>query len=87
MIRVLLRLVPLLVLELLRLEECARRTGTTVRFWRRLIFERRVPYVKLGRFVRVDEADLETLLKASRVEAVSGAAQLRTTSARGKVIR
>lgn len=34
---------------------------------RRLIFERRIPYVKIGRHVRIDERDLESLIEAGRV--------------------
>jgi excisionase family DNA binding protein len=34
---------------------------------RRLIFERRIPYVKIGRHVRIDEADLEDFIDQGRV--------------------
>lgn len=54
---------------LLTLAECAERTNTSERWWKRAVFERRIPVVKVGRFVRVDEADLEAFLKANRRDA------------------
>lgn len=54
--------------RLLTLTECAERTGTTVRWWRRAIFEKRIPYCKLGALVRIDERDLEQFIGASRRE-------------------
>jgi excisionase family DNA binding protein len=40
-----------------------------VRFIRRLIFERRIAYTKLGRHVRIATRDLDALIQAGRVEA------------------
>ena len=54
--------------RLLTLTECAERTGTTVRWWRRAVFERRVAYCKLGALVRIDERDLEELIAVNRQE-------------------
>jgi excisionase family DNA binding protein len=34
---------------------------------RRLVFERRIPYVKVGRHVRIDERDLEDFIARGRV--------------------
>ena len=34
---------------------------------RRLIFEKRIPYVKIGRHVRIDERDLEDFIDRGRV--------------------
>ncbi|PGH49548.1 helix-turn-helix domain-containing protein [Streptomyces sp. Ru87] len=42
--------------RLLTVEEAAERLGTGVRFVRRLITERRIRYVKLGRPVRIPES-------------------------------
>jgi excisionase family DNA binding protein len=53
---------------LLSVEEAAERLGTSVRFVRRLIAERRIAYVKVGRHVRLDPADVEAFIAASRVE-------------------
>jgi excisionase family DNA binding protein len=44
--------------KLLTVEEAADRLGTSVRFVRRLIVERRIAYIKVGRHVRIAEADL-----------------------------
>jgi excisionase family DNA binding protein len=55
--------------KLLSVEEAAERLGTSVRFLRRLIAERRIAYTKLGRHVRIDPADLEAFIAAGRVEA------------------
>jgi excisionase family DNA binding protein len=55
--------------ELLTVEEAADRLGTSVRFVRRLVFERRIAYTKLGRHVRIAAGDLATLVEAGRVEA------------------
>ena len=57
--------------RLLTVEEAAERLGTSVRFVRRLIFERRIPYTKLGRHVRIAASDLDALITAGRVEADS----------------
>jgi excisionase family DNA binding protein len=38
---------------LLTVEQAAERLGTSARFVRRLVFERRIAYVKLGRHVRI----------------------------------
>jgi excisionase family DNA binding protein len=55
--------------RLLTVEEAADRLGTSVRFIRRLIFERRIAYTKLGRHVRIATRDLDALIQAGRVEA------------------
>ena len=52
--------------RLLSLVECAERTSTTIRWWRRAVFERRIPYVKLGALVRIEESVLEELIEAGR---------------------
>jgi excisionase family DNA binding protein len=54
--------------RLLTVEEAADRLGTSVRFIRRLIAERRIAYVKVGRHVRLDPTDVEAFIAASRVE-------------------
>jgi len=38
---------------------------------RRLIFERRIAYTKLGRHVRITPRDLDALITAGRIEADS----------------
>jgi excisionase family DNA binding protein len=54
--------------RLLTVEEAADRLGTSARFVRRLILERRIAYTKLGRHVRIDPLDLDTFIRAGRVE-------------------
>jgi excisionase family DNA binding protein len=55
--------------ELLTVDEAAERLGTSVHFVRRLIAERRIAYVKVGRHVRLAEADLAGFVAAGRIEA------------------
>jgi excisionase family DNA binding protein len=54
---------------LLSVEQAAERLDTSLRFVRRLIAERRIAYVKVGRHVRIAEADLAEFVAAGRVEA------------------
>jgi excisionase family DNA binding protein len=54
---------------LLSAEQAAERLGTSARFVRRLIAERRITYVKLGRHVRIAEHDLINFVVTGRVEA------------------
>jgi excisionase family DNA binding protein len=57
---------------LLTVDQAAARLGTSVRFVRRLIAERRIAYVKLGRHVRIAAADLEAFIVSGRVEGGAG---------------
>jgi excisionase family DNA binding protein len=54
---------------LLTVEQAAERLGTSERFVRRLIAERHIAYVKLGRHVRIAEHDLINFVAIGRVEA------------------
>lgn len=54
---------------LLTVEQAAERLGTSERFVRRLIAERRIAYVKLGRHVRISQHDLINYVAIGRVEA------------------
>jgi excisionase family DNA binding protein len=53
---------------LLSVEQAAERLGTSARFVRRLVFQRRIAYVKLGRHVRIAARDLDAFIAASRVD-------------------
>ena len=53
---------------LLSVEQAAERLGTSVRFVRRLVFQRRIAYVKLGRHVRITTRDLDAFIAARRVD-------------------
>jgi excisionase family DNA binding protein len=54
---------------LLSVEQAAERLGTSTRFVRRLVFERRIAYIKVGRHVRIAEHDLNNYDATGRVEA------------------
>jgi excisionase family DNA binding protein len=54
--------------RLLTVEEAAERLGTSARFIRRLIAERRIAYTKLGRHVRLATRDLDAFVASGRVE-------------------
>jgi excisionase family DNA binding protein len=53
---------------LLTIEQAAEHLGTSARFVRRLVFERRIAYVKVGRHVRIAAGDLDAFIAAGRVE-------------------
>ena len=57
--------------RLLTPQEAADRLGTSLRFVRRLISERRIPFIKVGRHVRIATSDLDAFIAAGRVEAGS----------------
>lgn len=57
--------------RLLTVEAAAERMSTSVRFVRRLIAERRIAFVKLGRHVRISEADIAAFIDAGRVDPLS----------------
>ena len=64
--------------RLLKPEEAAERLNVSLRFIRRLCHERRLPYTKVGKFVRFDAEELEAWISAQRVEpANSGGGDLR----------
>lgn len=61
-------------MAMLTVPEVAERLGTSQRFVRRLIAERRIPYTKLGKHVRLADGDVDAFIASGRVEAVAGAA-------------
>jgi excisionase family DNA binding protein len=54
--------------RLLTVTEVAELLGTTERFPRRLIAERRIRFVRIGRHVRIPESALRELIRAGLVE-------------------
>jgi excisionase family DNA binding protein len=54
--------------QLLTPQEAAERLGTSLRFVRRLVFQRRIPFIKVGRHVRIAASDLDAFIAAGRVE-------------------
>jgi excisionase family DNA binding protein len=63
--------------QLLSVEAAAERLDTTVRFIRRLIAERRIEFVHVGRHVRITETALAEFIEAGKVPPLT-AATLRT---------
>jgi excisionase family DNA binding protein len=57
--------------RLLTVDEAAERLGTSVWFPRRLIAERRIRFVKVGRHVRIPENALDEMIRAGTVEPVA----------------
>jgi len=56
---------------LLRASEIAGMLGITERHVRRLVLERRIPFAKVGRFVRFDPRDIEQWVQAAKVPTVT----------------
>ncbi|HZM80584.1 MAG TPA: helix-turn-helix domain-containing protein [Candidatus Limnocylindrales bacterium] len=56
--------------KLLTVEQAAERLGTSVRFPRRLIAERRITFVRVGRHVRIPEATIEGMIASGTVEPI-----------------
>ncbi len=63
--------------EMLTPQAAAERLGTTVRFVRRLIAERRIAFFKVGRHVRISSTDLAEYLAAGRVDPLRLSAERR----------
>src|SRR5215472_8787467 len=59
--------------QLLTVEEAAERMRAKSRFIRRLIAERRIEYVKVGRHVRISEPALAAFIAAGRVQPMTPA--------------
>ncbi|MEV0955136.1 excisionase family DNA-binding protein [Streptomyces sp. NPDC049951] len=55
---------------LLTVDQAAERLGTTTRFPRRLVAERRIAFVKLGSHVRIKASVLEAYIEGSTVQPI-----------------
>ncbi|NWF28333.1 excisionase family DNA-binding protein [Streptomyces sp. PKU-EA00015] len=64
--------------RLLTVDQVAELLGTTVRFPRRLIEERRITFVKVGRHVRIPERAIVAYIEANTV--APSARQLRSVA-------
>jgi excisionase family DNA binding protein len=53
--------------QLIDITELAQQLATSRRHVRRLVEERRIPYLKIGHYVRFDPEDIETWLDGQRV--------------------
>ncbi len=56
---------------LVDIDTAAEHLSVSPRFVRRLVAQRRVPYLKVGKFVRFDPVDLDAWLEGCRVESVT----------------
>jgi excisionase family DNA binding protein len=59
--------------RLLTVEAAAEHLSTSVRFIRRLIAERRIEFVRVGRHVRISETALAEFIEAGRIEPLTAA--------------
>jgi excisionase family DNA binding protein len=59
--------------RLLTVEAAADRMSTSVRFVRRLVAERRIEFVKVGRHVRISETALAQFIEAGRMPPMTAA--------------
>lgn len=57
--------------QLLTVDEAAVRLGTGVRFARRLVAERRIRFVHIGRHVRIPSSALDAFIADSTVEPIA----------------
>ncbi|WP_199513455.1 helix-turn-helix domain-containing protein [Nucisporomicrobium flavum] len=57
--------------EVLTIEQAATRIQMSERYVRRLVAERRIPFHKLGRCVRIKASDLAAHVEAGRVDTLS----------------
>jgi excisionase family DNA binding protein len=64
---------PTIEAPLLDIDAVAYVLGVTRRHIQRLVSERRIPFLKVGRFVRFDPASLNVWLDGQRVEPERGA--------------
>jgi excisionase family DNA binding protein len=53
--------------RLIDISDAAETLGVSVRYVRRLVAERRIPYVKLGHYIRFDRDELELWIDEARV--------------------
>ena len=60
--------------RLVSIEEVATHLGVSVRHVRRLVFERRIPYVKWGHLLRFDIDDVNNWVARSSIEAINDTA-------------
>ena len=54
--------------RLLNITQVADALGVNVRHVRRLVYERRIPFIKWGHLIRFDPADVARWMKANTVE-------------------
>jgi excisionase family DNA binding protein len=65
--------------SLLDIDRVAQTLGVTPRFVRRLVAERRIPFIKVGKFVRFDPFELDAWIEGKREAAKRSATAFRST--------
>lgn len=55
--------------RLIDIAAAAERLGVSVRYVRRLVAQRRIPYVKFGHYLRFDPVELDAWIDGARVAA------------------
>lgn len=58
--------------SLLTVPQLAERLGVGPRFVYRLVDERRIPFIHVGRYLRFDPADVDAYLAGRRTDAAGG---------------
>jgi excisionase family DNA binding protein len=58
--------------ELMSIDQLAQRLGITIRHVRRLVADRRIPYIKVGKLVRFDSEEIAQWLNGQRRPQVGG---------------
>ena len=53
--------------RLLNITQVADALGVNVRHVRRLVYERRIPFIKWGHLIRFDPADIDAWIEQSRI--------------------
>ena len=71
-----------LVDDMLSVEQAAKRLGTTVRFVRRLVSERRIRFYHVGGYVKFDPADVRAFIRQGEVQPIT----VRRTYREGQVL-
>jgi excisionase family DNA binding protein len=56
--------------RLIDITGAAEQLGVSVRYVRRLVSQRRIPYVKLGHYLRFDPAEIDAWIDRSRVSEI-----------------
>ena len=73
--------------QLLDMETVARWLGTSIRHVRRLVTERKIPYLKIGHFIRFDERDVESWIDRQKVIRLDDAVETGEGSDRRLMVR
>ena len=55
---------------LFEIDQAAEYLNVSVRMIRRMVEEKRVAYIKIGKLIRIDKRDIDAYLAAQRIEAL-----------------